>query len=606
MVGLKMNNINVHKFHIPVLGVGFSVDTPVKVARYGISSVISLGDDTLMEKLRKHYLTKLDKQYIPIADKENDSRAKRITAYLNMVHHIVKEQFETLKNSAFEIGSEINKYFEMLPDLSMLKSKYNEMIASKELSVKQQIQKWLRDNISHGSIDVNIMTKIDKTSYDSDNAILPVEFNLAHAALRGFALSNLESSIIFSAGMNPRLFSYLETFRDFYPQSDGSFKKKITIKVSDYRSADIQGRYLAKKGLWVSEYRIESGLNCGGHAFASDGHLLGTILEEFKLRNDELLSATKELCLKALEKKKINFDSSHLKFNITVQGGVGKSSEQEFLLRYYNVESVGWGSPFLLIPEVMNVDEKTLNKLSLAGEKDIYLSNVSPLGIPFNNLRLNEKDAEKTERVKLGKPGSLCSKKFLQSNKEYSEKPLCTASITFLDKKIKYLKEKYSEADEFQKEFDKAVDKVCLCEGLTSTALIVNEIDSQKLSKAVSVCPGPNLAYFSKITGLREMIDHIYGKINLISDSSRPNFFIKELSINIDYFINKFEESIKPFSANTESFLKTYSTNLFEGIRYYKKMIPDILEETDKIKQIMRDELEALEHKLLSYTYIFV
>jgi len=102
------------------------------------------------------------------------------------------------------------------------------------------------------------------------------------------------------------------------------------------------------------------------------------------------------------------------------------------------------------------------------------------------------------------------------------------------------------------------------------------------------------------------MIDHIYGKINLISDSSRPNFFIKELSINIDYFINKFEESIKPFSANTESFLKTYSTNLFEGIRYYKKLIPDILEETDKIKQIMRDELEALEYKLLSYTYKFV
>lgn len=52
------------------------------------------------------------------------------------------------------------------------------------------------------------------------------------------------------------------------------YYKKVVIKVSDYRSALIQGKYLAKKGIWVSEFRIESGLNCGGHAFATDGYLL--------------------------------------------------------------------------------------------------------------------------------------------------------------------------------------------------------------------------------------------------------------------------------------------------------------------------------------------
>ena len=58
--------MNGHKFHIPVLGVGFSVDAPLKAAKYGISSVISLVDDTLMEKLRMHYLVKNNKKYIPI------------------------------------------------------------------------------------------------------------------------------------------------------------------------------------------------------------------------------------------------------------------------------------------------------------------------------------------------------------------------------------------------------------------------------------------------------------------------------------------------------------------------------------------------------------
>ena len=597
-----MNNLNEHKFHIPVLGVGFSVDAPIKVAKFGISSVISLVDDTLMEKLRKHYLNLFHKEYQPITGTEPDSRAHRITAYLNMINQAVKDQFEVLKNSAFEVGSEISKYFEMLPDFSALKNKYNEMINSKDANVINKLQKWLRENIKPGSIDVNIMTKVDNANYDKMGFALPVEFNDAHAALRGYALSDLESSIIFSAGMSPRLFSYLETFKDFYPQADGSFKKKIIIKVSDFRSAIIQGKFLAKKGLWVSEYRIESGLNCGGHAFASDGLLLGPILEEFKNRKSELYNSVKEIYQQAIGKKQISFDATNLNFDVTVQGGVGISSEQEFLLRYYPVKSVGWGSPFLLVPEVMNIDSDTLQKLSSAEEKDFYLSDVSPLGVPFNSLRGNQKDMEKLERVNNGKPGSPCPKKFLQSNKEFSDKPLCTASISFLNKKIKDLKEKFSKSDEYQYEFDKAADKVCLCEGLTVSALLVNNIETQKQSKAVAVCPGPNLAYFSKISSLNEMVDHIYGRNNLVTNPDRPNMFIKELSVNIDYFIKKVEESIKPFSTQTETLLNTFRNNLLEGINYYKKIIPDIIEETEKVKLKMKNELEALEIKLLSYS----
>ena len=44
-----------HSFHIPVMGIGYSIDSPIKVARYGISSVISLVDDILIEEMRKYY-----------------------------------------------------------------------------------------------------------------------------------------------------------------------------------------------------------------------------------------------------------------------------------------------------------------------------------------------------------------------------------------------------------------------------------------------------------------------------------------------------------------------------------------------------------------------
>lgn len=120
------------------------------------------------------------------------------------------------------------------------------------------MQNWLDEHLNLGSIDVNIMTKLDKENY-FNNEKLSSEYNDAHAALRGFANSNLESSLVLSAGSNPRLYSeVLEKFEDFYPDENGKIKKKVIIKVSDFRSALIQGKFLAKKGIWVSEFRIKS------------------------------------------------------------------------------------------------------------------------------------------------------------------------------------------------------------------------------------------------------------------------------------------------------------------------------------------------------------
>jgi len=80
-----------------------------------------------------------------------------------------------------------------------------------------------------GSIDVNIMTKIDKDNYKRGEK-LPIEYNDAHAAIRGFANSNLSSSVVISAGMSPRLYSYMENFPDFYPDKNGQIKRKLFLK----------------------------------------------------------------------------------------------------------------------------------------------------------------------------------------------------------------------------------------------------------------------------------------------------------------------------------------------------------------------------------------
>ena len=44
-----------HTFHIPVMGLSYTIDSPIKVARFGISSVVSIIEDSLIERMREYY-----------------------------------------------------------------------------------------------------------------------------------------------------------------------------------------------------------------------------------------------------------------------------------------------------------------------------------------------------------------------------------------------------------------------------------------------------------------------------------------------------------------------------------------------------------------------
>jgi hypothetical protein len=578
-----------HSFHIPVMGIGFTLDTPFRVSRFGIDSVVSLVDDILIEKIRKVYCEKFEIPYHEISEKIEDFRAKRITSYLNLMNEITEKKFNELKNTAEEKKAEIKAYFHMLPDSSSIKKEFLEL-TSKYFNLND-ISDWLKENMSIGKIDVNIMTKIDKDNYRKGEK-LPIEYNDAHAALRGYAESDLDSTLVLSAGMNPRLYSYIENYDDFFPNEKGEIKKRIALKVSDYRSALIQGKFFAKKGIWVSEYRIESGLNCGGHAFATDGYLMGPILEEFKEKRQELTKSIYEVLLKSLECKNRIIPKNPLTLKITAQGGVGTHEEHEFLLNHYDLDSVGWGSPFLLVPEAVSIDRPTMQQLIEAKEKDLYLSNISPLGVPFNSLRGNTKDVEKLELAKQGIPGSKCPKRYLVSNKDYSEKAICTASRQYQRIKIQELEQTNLSPHQLQIEKDKIIDKSCICVGLGTSALKVHNVDTKVEGDGISVCPGPNTAYFSKEMSLQEMIDHIYGRINVISANHRPNLFVKELRLYVDYLKTKIEETKISVNKKQEKYLITFTKNLKEGIDYYQKLFSSVKEQFVETKNLINNDLE--------------
>lgn len=582
--------IKTHSFHIPVMGIGFTIDAALRVSQYGIDSVISLVDDILLEKLRKMYCDKFAIPYREITDDTEDFRAKRITSYLNLINNLAKKKFEELSDAAIEKSDEIKKYFDMLPDSSTIKQKIKSL--SSEYFDPNKAGNWLKDNLSMGSIDVNIMTQLDKENY-IEGEKLPVEYNDAHAALRGYANSDLNSSIVLSAGINPRLYSYFEQFEDFYPDENGEIRKKIVIKVSDYRSAFIQGKFLAKKGLWVSEYRIESGLNCGGHAFATDGYLMGPILAEFRDKREELIQSIHKILIPALSSRNRPIPETTLPLRITAQGGVGTAEEHQFLIDHYQLDSVGWATPFLLVTEVTNVDEPTRNKLREAREDDLYLSDISPLEIPFSNLKNNSKDLAKLSLIAAGRPGSSCLKGYLANNKEFTERAICTGSSQYQQLKIAELDKEGLSPAEYEKAFEKIVNKTCLCVGIGTSALLVNNLDTRDEGDGVSVCPGPNMAYFPRTMNLKEITDHIYGRSDMITRNDRPNMFIQELNIYIKFLRKKIEEMSASITKMQEKYLFTFARNLNEGINYYYRLFSDLIDVFEDTKSRILSDLDA-------------
>jgi hypothetical protein len=592
-----MNKINSHTFHIPVMGLAYTIDSPIRVAHYGISSVVSITDDEVIEKMRAFYSEKFEQPYQEITQKFHDYRAERITHYLNLVDTIVKEKFENFKNELAESRTSLENYIAMLPNKSDLKKGLQGFIDD-GITIKETIKSYLEQHLAPGDIDVNIMTKVDKDNFDKNDP-LPVEFNDAHAALRGFANSNLNSSVVLSAGMNPRLYSYFENFKDFFPDLNSDLKKKIILKVSDFRSAMIQGNFLAKKGLWVSEYRIESGLNCGGHAFATDGYLLGPILEEFKEKKDQLVQSAHDLLVKALGQKEMPVPEKPLALKITAQGGVGTAEEHEFLLENYNLDSIGWGSPFLLVPEATSLDNETRALLANAKEDDFYLSNISPLGVPFNSVRGTSNEYWKQKRIDENNAGSSCPKRLLALSKEHDDKGLCMASKKYQDIKLEELeviKDEIS-STEFEKIKNKITEKACLCVGLVNAAYLENDIQIKGQQQGIVICPGPNLAYFDTEISLADMVKHIYGNANVMTNTNRPNVFVKELRMYVEYLRNEISEYTNELSAGQIKKWNSFKNNLLEGINYYQNLF-DTTEFFKKERTKIQNQIEQYQMQL--------
>jgi hypothetical protein len=582
-----------HTFHIPVMGTGFTIDTPLKVARYGIASVVSITDDNLIEQVRERLCSEHGEPYEPIAVHDEDSRARRITAYLDLLHKLIQRQIERVRAAAFEAGSEIVRYFEMLPS-SPVRELYERMKATVDQDGRRSLQEKLREFVKPGPIDVNIMTKLDR-EHDRRGHLLPEYGSDALSALRGFMNSSVNGSVVLSAGMNRRLFAYMGEFKELLPDKCGNLRKRIVLKVADYRSALLQGKKLAKLGLHVSEFRVESGLNCGGHAFGGKGMLMGPILDEFKRQRENLASSLRTIRERAMESLGYGPTEEPAAARVTVQGGIGTVHEDRLLREHYGVDGTGWASPFLYVPSVVNIDRESLKRLKAADENDIQLSNGSPLGVPFWSMMTSTSEDVRRQRIADGKPGSKCPKGYLSLTAEFTEKPLCTATSAYQRRKLKDIADSDMSVADKKAASSATLDKVCLCRDLAVSYTRDRDIEPDF---PTAVCCGPNAAYYHQETTLDGMVDHIYGRASLPMSVGRPHMLIKELGLNLENLRKDIALHKREVTASLTRSIGQCFENLQTGIQHYRELAQAIVaphrEAFIKALEVFQAELNQL------------
>ena len=103
--------------------------------------------------------------------------AKRISAYLDVVHEIVQKKNGRNKTAALFFKTTTSKnILELLPEDSMLKQKYNTLLKMKAGDERNDLEKDLTLNMKPGSIDVNIMVNVDRIHFNKIGDPLGEEF----------------------------------------------------------------------------------------------------------------------------------------------------------------------------------------------------------------------------------------------------------------------------------------------------------------------------------------------------------------------------------------------------------------------------------------------
>ena len=210
----------------------------------------------------------------------------------------------------------------------------------------------------------------------------------------------------------------------------------------------------------------------------------------------------------------------------------------------------------------------------------------------------------KLKRIEQNKAGSSCPKRFLALSKEYDAKGICSASKKYQDLKLDELQlQKDTLSQEiFDKKKSNITERACLCVGLANASYLENDIEIKGQAQGVIICPGPNMAYFDKEVSLSEMVQHIYGNASVLTVTDRPNLFVKELKMYLDYLKNEIQDVTEEITLGQIKKWNSFKNNLLQGIEYYEDLfsVTPFFESTKKeiLRQFDFYKNELIEFKI--------
>ena len=127
----------------------------------------------------------------------------------------------------------------------------------------------------------------------------------------------------------------------------------------------------------------------------------------------------------------------------------------------------------------------------------------------------------------------------------------------------------------FENAKNKITEKSCLCVGLANASYLENDIKIKGQAQGVVICPGPNMAYFDHEVSLSEMVQHIYGNTSVLTVTNRPNLFVKELKMYLDYLKNEIATVSAEITVAQIKKWNSFKNNLMQGIAYYEDLFSE-------------------------------
>ncbi len=94
------------------------------------------------------------------------------------------------------------------------------------------------------------------------------------------------------------------------------------------------------------------------------------------------------------------------------------------------------------------------------------------------------------------------------------------------------------------------------------------------------------------------MIDHIYGRLDLLKSKARPHMFVNEMMLYVDFLKVELRRTRLKLSAHPPAYFQDFRANLIRGVEFYRERVTERLrhgrESFEEGLQALVDELESI------------